>query len=226
MIYHRGSQFVCSALHSKCTKSEINVVSKAPTELSLIKWSSYRKDVTTENNWVFELSVGDGIDILIHLTVGFMQRDQFNQQHQNNDTLYRPSVVNAHCILGNEKFPDAGIICIYAIDKFSQAFDEIVSCFRHLPQDNILQAYITQKDFIISNNYPDRNPGYILYVFDIRHRQDYNSAQPIKATFDFRPAVPAATNLIRYALLSPNKKTLVFSDRQRQFDFFLSSRVS
>ena len=126
-----------------------------------------------------------------------MQRDRFNQQHQNNDTLYRPSVVNAQCILGSEKFPDAGRICIYAFDKFSLVYDESVSCFRHLSKDNFLQAYITQKDFIISNNYPDGNPGYILYVSDIRHRQGYNSAQPNKATFDFRPAVPAATNLIR-----------------------------
>ena len=53
------------------------------------------KDVTTENNWTFELSVGDGIDVPIYVIVGFMQRDQFNQQHQNNDTFYRPSVVNA-----------------------------------------------------------------------------------------------------------------------------------
>ena len=33
----------------------------------------------------------------------------------------------------------------------------------------------------------------ILYVFDIRYHQDYSSAQPIKVSFDFRPAVPAAT---------------------------------
>ena len=68
-----------------------------------------------------------------------MQKVQFNQQHQNNDTFYRPSVVNAHCIIGSEKFPDAGINCNFAFDKFSQAYGEIVSCFRHLAKDNILQ---------------------------------------------------------------------------------------
>ena len=56
-----------------------------------------------------------------------MQRDQFNQQHQNNDTFYRPSVVNAQCIIGSEKFPDAGKNFNYAMHKYSQAYGEIVS---------------------------------------------------------------------------------------------------
>ena len=99
-----------------------HIISKTPTELSKIKRSSYMKDVTTENIWTFELGVGDGIDILIYVIVGFMQRGQFNQQHRNNDTFYRPGVVNAQRINGSEKFPAAGINCIYAIEKYSQAY--------------------------------------------------------------------------------------------------------
>ena len=76
------------------------------------------KDVTAEITWTFELGVGDGINIPIYVIVGFMQRDQFSQKHQINDTFYRPSVVNARCIIGSEKFPDAGINCNYAIDKY------------------------------------------------------------------------------------------------------------
>ena len=91
---------------------------EAPTELSYIKRSSYMKDVTTEKNWTFEFGVGEGVDLPIYVIVGFMQRDQFNQQHQNKDTFYKPSVVNAHCIIGSEKFPDTGINCNFAIDKF------------------------------------------------------------------------------------------------------------
>ena len=163
------------------------------------------KDVTIEKKWYFELGVGDGFDIPIYVIVGFMQRDFVNQQHQNNDTFYRLSVVNSQRIIGSEKLPDAGICCNYATDKNSQALVEIVSCFRHLADDNDLQPYITQKDFITSNNYPDGNPGYNLSVFDIRHHQDYSSAQPIKVRFDVRPAVPAATTLIGYALLLTNK---------------------
>ena len=182
-----------------------HIVSKNPTELTFIKTSVYMKDVTTENIWTFELGVGDGIHIHIYVIVGFLQRDHFNQQHQKNDTFYRPSVVNAQCIIGSEKFLDAGLNCNYAIDKYSQGYGEIFSCFRLLSKDNILQPYITQKDCITSNDYPGGNHGYNLYVFDIRHHQDYSSAQPIKIRFDFRPAVLAATNLIGYALLLTNK---------------------
>ena len=183
-----------------------HVVSKTPAELSYIIRSSYMKDVTTENNWNFELGVGDGIDIPVYVIVGFMRRDQFNQQHQNKDTLYRPCVVNAHCIIGGEKFPDVGTLCKFAFDKYSQLYGENVSFFRHLAKDNILHPYITQKDIITSNFYPDGNPGYNIYVFDVRQHQDFSSAQPIKVRFDFRPAVPAATTLIEYALLLTNKK--------------------
>ena len=64
-----------------------HIVSKAPTEKSFKKTSTYMKDVTTENNWIFELGVGDSIDIPIYVLVGFMRRDQFNQQIQNKDTF-------------------------------------------------------------------------------------------------------------------------------------------
>ena len=117
-----------------------------------------------------------------------------------------------------KKFADAGKNCDYAVDKHSQAYREIVSCFRHLAKDDILQPYNTQKDFVTSNNYPDGNPGYNLYVFDIRHHQKYSSAQPNKVRFDFIPAVPATTNLIGYPLLLTNKLVSVSSDGQRQLD--------
>ena len=101
-----------------------------------------------------------------------MQRDQFNQQHQKNDTFHRPSVVKAPCHIGTEQFPDSGINFNYANDKYSQAYAEIVSCFRHLAKNNYLQPYNTQKDIVFSNNCPDGKPGYKLYKFDIRHHQD------------------------------------------------------
>ena len=129
-----------------------NIASKIPTELTYIKRSSSMKGVTTENDWIFELGVEDGIDVSIYVKVGFMQRDQFNQQPQNNDTFYGPSVVNAQCVISSEKFPDAGINYNYAIDKCSQAYGGVVSCFRHLAKDNILQPYIyNQKDFVTCN---------------------------------------------------------------------------
>ena len=88
-----------------------HIISRAATELSFIKRSSYMKVVTNENNWTFALGVGDGIDIPIYVTVGFIQRDQFNQQHQNNDTFHRPSVVNAQCIIGSENSQTQEQLC-------------------------------------------------------------------------------------------------------------------
>ena len=58
---------------------EINVghiVSKAPNELSYIKQSSYMKIMTTQNNWTFDLGVGDSVDIPIYVIVGFRQREK------------------------------------------------------------------------------------------------------------------------------------------------------
>ena len=41
------------------------IVSRAATQLTYIKGSSYSKDVTTENYWIFELGVQSGIDVPI-----------------------------------------------------------------------------------------------------------------------------------------------------------------
>ena len=53
------------------------------------------KNLTSESIWSFELGVGNGNDVPLYIIVRFMQRDQFNRQHQNIDTLYIPSLVNA-----------------------------------------------------------------------------------------------------------------------------------
>ena len=108
--------------------------------------------------------------------------------------------------------------CNYAIDKFSQAYVEIVSCFRLLAKDNFLRAYNTQKDFITSNNYRDGNPKFSFDVFHFQHHRVYSSAQPFKVRIDFGPAIPAATNLIGYAFVFTNKLVSVSSDGQKQFD--------
>ena len=128
-----------------------HMVSKAATELSFIKRSSNMKDKTSENNWTCELGVGDGIDKPIYVIVGFMQRDHFNQHHRSNNTFCRPSVVNAQCIIEGEKLPDAGTNCNYAVDKYSQAYGEIVSVldiylkiifYKQILHKNILQLLI------------------------------------------------------------------------------------
>ena len=110
------------------------------------------------------MGVGNDIDVPIYKIVGFAQRNQFSQQHQNNVTLYRPSKVNAQAVSGTEKLQDAELFCKYAFDEFSQAHGEIVSCFRQLAEDDLLQPYNTQKDFITSNGYENLLLA-IFYMF-------------------------------------------------------------
>ena len=53
-----------------------HIVSRTVMDLSDITRSSYTKNVTDENNWIFELGVQKGIEVPIHVMFGFMQRDQ------------------------------------------------------------------------------------------------------------------------------------------------------
>ena len=63
-------------------------VSRGATSLPYIKISACTKDVTVENNCFIRLGAQSAIDFSIHVLVAFMQRDQFNQQHRNNNTLF------------------------------------------------------------------------------------------------------------------------------------------
>ena len=88
----------------------------------------------------------------------------------------------------------------------------------HLAIHNILKPYITQKDYIFSNEDANDKTGYNLYLIDTIQHQNLTFLQLIKVRFDFKPAVPAATNLIGYAHLLTNRKKTISSDGQRHFD--------
>ena len=91
-----------------------------------------------------------------------MQKDQFNQQPQKIDSLYRSTVVTVHCIIGNENYPDAGTKRNCAVFLFSLLNGIIVSCFRHLGKGNFSQLFIPQEIFITSYHYLQYMPGYNL----------------------------------------------------------------
>ena len=78
---------------------------------------------------------------------------------------------------------------------------EKFSIFRLFAKDNVLQPYITQKDFVTFNDYPADNLGYKSYVFDIRHYQDFSSLQPIKNLSNSTLADAVAAKMIGCALL-------------------------
>ena len=74
-----------------------------PTELRYIERSVFMKEVNTQSFWVFELGTHEGINVPIYIIVGFQQSDRQRDQSLNNDTLYRPPVTSAQCIIGNQR---------------------------------------------------------------------------------------------------------------------------
>ena len=94
------------------------VVFIAATELSCIKRSPYTKEVTIQKDLSFELGVQSGIDVTIYVIVGLEQGNCFIQQQRNKDSFYRPTVVNAQCIIDSEK-----------IQKLEQSVNMIMTKF-------------------------------------------------------------------------------------------------
>ena len=93
--------------------------SKTPTEIQCVERSAFMKEVNTQNLWTFDLGRQEGINIPIRIIVAFQQRDRQDSQNLNNDTFYRPPVTSAQCIIGREKYPDAGILLNYIDDDHS-----------------------------------------------------------------------------------------------------------
>ena len=95
----------------------------------------------------------------------------------------------AQCIIGTEKYPDSGILLNYDDDDYNQGYGQIREAFRALTKDDILQPYVSDHDFLSSNN--NNDIGYNLYVFDIRCQKNFENSQPIKVEFKFDGVVPA-----------------------------------
>ena len=121
--------------------------SSAATEIFFLKKRlSSAKDVTTENDWIFEQGVRSVLDAAIYVINCFMQKDRFSQQKWKNDTFHRSTVIHADCVIDSEKNSDAGVNCKTAIVKYSKPFGEIVPCFLLLAKTNFLQPYFPLKD--------------------------------------------------------------------------------
>ena len=189
------------------------IVNRIPTELQYVERSVFMKEVNTQNLWNFELGTQEEINVPIWIIIGFQQHDRQNSQIENNDTFYRPPVTSAQCFIGTEKYPDSGILSNYDDDDYNQGYGEIKEAFRALTKDDILQPYISDRDFRSSNN--NNDIGYDLYVLDIRYQKDFENSQPIKVEFKFDGVIPAG--IYGHALVLTNKKISLSSDGQRHF---------
>ena len=190
------------------------VKDKTPTELQYVERSVFVNEVNTQNYWGFELGTQEGINIPIWIIVGFQQSDRQHDQDLSNDTFYRPPASSCQCIIGTERYPDNSILLNYDDDDYSQAYEQIEKAFRALTKDDILQPYISDKDFRSYN--VGNSIGYNLYVFDIGYQKNFEAAQPVKVEFKFDGVVPAG--IYGYALVLTNKLLSISSDGQRMFD--------
>ena len=119
------------------------ILSKTPTELRYVERSVFMKQVNNQNVWNFELGSQENMNVSIWIIIGFQQQDRQDSQNLNNDTFCRLPVVSAQCIIGTEKYPDAGIILRYDDDDYSQGYHQNNQASKALTKDDILQPYIS-----------------------------------------------------------------------------------
>ena len=129
-----------------------------PTILHYPERSVFMKEVNTHNLWTSELGTQEVINVPIWIFVAVQQMDRQNDQDLNNDTLYRPLVTSAQCIIGTEKYLDSGNLLSYNDENYSQGYGQIKEAFETLTKDDVLQPYISEHEFKSSNN--GKNIGY------------------------------------------------------------------
>ena len=189
------------------------ITDKIPTELRYVERSVFMKEVNTQNLWSCELGTHENMNVPIWIIIGFQQRDRQDSQNLANDTFCRLPITSAQCIISTEKYPDSGILLNYDDDDYNQGYGLIKEAFKALTKDDILEPYISDKDFRSNND--GNNIGYKLYVFDIRYQKNVESAQPIKVEFKFSGNVDAG--IYGYALVLTNRLVSISSDGQRMF---------
>ena len=146
------------------------ILNKTPTELRYVERSVFMKQVNNQNVWNFELGSQENMNVPVWIIIGFQQQDRQDSQNLNNDTFCRLPVVSAQCIIGTEKYPDAGILLNYDDDDYSQGYHQIKEAFKALTKDDILQPYISEDNFRTSN-VAANDIGYNLYIFDLDIRK-------------------------------------------------------
>ena len=79
------------------------ILSKTPTKLRYIEQSVFMKEVINQNQWNFELSSQESMNVSIWINVGFQQRNRQDSQNLINDVFYRLQVTSAQWFIGTEK---------------------------------------------------------------------------------------------------------------------------
>ena len=147
------------------------ILNNKPTQLRYVERSVFMKEVSNQKLWNFELGSQENMKVPIWTFIGFQQQDRQDSQNLNIDTFCRLPIVSAQCVIGTEKYTDAGVLLNYGDDDYSQGYHQIEEAFKALTKDDILQPYISEDEFR-SSNAAANDVGYNLYVFDKRYQKN------------------------------------------------------
>ena len=185
----------------------IQILNKDPTELYYTERTVFRKDVSNNNNWTFELGTS-GKSTPTFVNVGFQARNKIDSQTHVNATFDRLLISNAVCKIESENDPDVGIECDYDRDKYDQAYSEIENFYHLKSETNLLNQFIDLHKF---------RRNYNFYVFDLSKQKNQIASQQIRLEFKFIAPFGVA-DYIAYALVLTTKLISISNDGQRHFD--------
>ena len=83
------------------------------------------KEVKTLSFWTLKLGSHEDITMPVWIVVASQLRDRQHSEKLNNDTIYRPSVTSAQCIIGTEKHPDSALSLNNDDECYSQGYGKI-----------------------------------------------------------------------------------------------------
>ena len=146
-----------------------------PTEFSNPKRSVCSKDVQQQSKKNSGCSVDEGMDLLGYVFVVFQQIGTLKIQLLKQDNNETAPVNFAQCNIEYEIYPEAGTNLFFAEDTYSRDYSQIVSCFRHLTEYDILQTFLSLKDFKKSEKAVDQNTDGIgcKVFFDERYQKNF-----------------------------------------------------
>ena len=154
------------------------------------------------------------MNVPIWLNIGFHQQDRQDSKSLIKDRFFRQPVTSAQCIIGTDKYHDAGILLNYDDGEYSPGYAQFKKVSGALTKKDILQPFIFDDDFRFSKA-GVVEIDYDIYVFDIGHQESFTAAPPIKVKCKFDGVVPNFIN--GHALVLTKKLFSRISDSRRHF---------
>ena len=145
------------------------ILDKSLIELCYTERSVFRKDVNTNNDWLFEIG-HSGDSTSTHIVVGFQARTKIESQLHNNSTFDQLQVSNAVCKVVFERHPADVLKCDYDRDNYHQAYHEIGNFSEYYSQTNLLIPFtslqnIQNRLYLPSVRFIQTKTGHIISTY-------------------------------------------------------------